>query len=179
MNKRVVYTRGGKVEFLIPASLEEIQRLVSAGVLPPPDGQQPEDQITEDQAMQLIADKDVPPSASNVVIVDMTDLPSKADGFFDAWERDLTPGPNVISVNMPKARAIHAGRLGEAQGVEIARLKVEERRERLKGNTAQANAHAAIATALEALDLNQLATRIATAPNSVALSAVWPAQLPR
>ncbi len=79
---------------------------------------------------------------------------------------------------MPKARNIHAERMGAAQAAEIARLKVEERKERLKSNTAKADAHAATITALEALDLNVLATQIAAAPNPTALSAIWPADVP-
>ncbi len=80
---------------------------------------------------------------------------------------------------MPKARDIHADRMGVAHAAEIARLKIEERRERLKGNTSQADAHAATVTALEALNLNALATQIANAPNPTALSAIWPANVPR
>ncbi len=178
MNKRIVYSRpGGAVEFLIPTSLEEVQRFVSIGLLPPPDGKLAAQakEITEDQAMQLLADKDVPFNALNVVIVDMTDLPSKADGFFNAWQ--LSGG--AVSINMPKAREIHAGRIARAHVKEIAHLKVEERKERLKSNTTKADAHAATTTALEALDLNVLATQIASAPNPAALSEVWPAQVPR
>ena len=84
-----------------------------------------------------------------------------------------------IAVNMSSARDIHAGRMARAQATEIARLKVEERVERLKGSTAQANVHAAMITALEALNLNVLATRIAAASNPTALSAIWPANVPR
>ncbi len=84
-----------------------------------------------------------------------------------------------IVVNMPAARGIHAGRIAVAQAAEIARLKVEERKERLSSNTAKADAHAATVTALEALDLNVLAMQIAAAPNPTALSAIWPAQVPR
>ena len=84
-----------------------------------------------------------------------------------------------IVVNMPAARSVHAGRVAVAQAAEIARLKVEERAERLKSNTAKANAHAATITALEALDLNVLATQIGAAPNATALSAIWPVNVPR
>ncbi len=108
------------------------------------------------------------------VVVDQTDIP--ADRIFrNAWRRS---GGTVL-VDMPLARDIHAGRIATAQVAEIARLKVEERKERLKGNMVKANAHAATVTALEALDLNVLAMQIANAPNPIALSAIWPANIPR
>ena len=69
--------------------------------------------------------------------------------------------------------------IAAAQAAEIARLKVEERKERLSSNTAQADSHAATITALEALDLNVLATQIAAVPNATALSAIWPVNVPR
>lgn len=103
-----------------------------------------------------------------------SDIPSFI-AFKDAWRDD---GIN-ITINMPTAREIHAEHLANAQAAEIARLNVEERRERLKANIAQANQHAADQTALEALDLNVLATQIQTAPNPTALAAVWPAKVPR
>ena len=84
-----------------------------------------------------------------------------------------------IVVDMPAARGIHADHMANAQVAEIARLRVEERKERLKGNTTQADTHAATVVALEALDLNALATQIAAAPNPTALSAIWPANVPR
>ena len=80
---------------------------------------------------------------------------------------------------MPLAREIHAGRIARAQVAEIARLKVEERKERLKGKTTQADAHAATIIALEALDLNVLATQISAAPNPTALNSIWPVGVPR
>ncbi len=99
--------------------------------------------------------------------------------FRNAWERDLSPAPNAVTVNMPKARTTHAERIATAHAAEIALLEVAERQERLKGNTAQADSHAATMTALGALDLGALAAQIAAAPNATALNAIWPAQLPR
>ena len=107
------------------------------------------------------------------IVADTTLLADR--NFRVAWRRS----GSVVSVDMSLARDIHAGRIATAQVAEIARLKVEERKERLKGNTAQADAHAATVTALEALDLNVLAAQIANAPNPTALSAIWPANVPR
>ena len=103
-----------------------------------------------------------------------SDIPSLA-AFKDGWRDD---GVN-ITIDMPTARETHADHIAIAQAAEIARLKVEERKERLKSNTAQADDHAATVIALEALDLNVLATQIAAAPNTTALDAIWPAQVPR
>ena len=95
--------------------------------------------------------------------------------FRDAWQH----GGTSIDVDMPKARAIHAEKIAVAQTAEIARLKPEERKERLMGNTAQANQHAADTTALEALNLGALATQIQNAATPNALKAIWPAKVPK
>lgn len=97
--------------------------------------------------------------------------------FRNAWT-DALAGPQ-IDVDLMKARAIHVERIVGAQASEIARLQVSERRERLLGNAAKGAAHAANRAALEALDLNTLATRIQAAPNPTALASVWPALIPR
>ncbi len=101
------------------------------------------------------------------------DIPN--DFFQDAW-RD---NGQTLSTDMAKARDIHSERMATAQAAEIARLKVEERKERLKNNRSQANRHSAAVKALEVLDINVLAKQIRNAPNPTALSAIWPAQLPR
>ena len=80
---------------------------------------------------------------------------------------------------MPQAREIHIEHILLAQNKEITRLKVEERRERLKNNTAKASDHAATIIALEALDFNVLATQIVNASSPTALSAVWPVLISR
>ena len=129
----------------------------------------------EDAARQHILDNLVPvqnPTAT-ARIEDVTFPPDKQ--FRKAWRAQ----PGIIVEDMPVSREVHAERIAVAQVVEIARLKVEERKERIKGNTAQADTHAATVTALEVLDLNVLATQIAAAPNPAALKAIWPAQLPR
>ena len=130
--------------------------------------------LTEEAAMQFLVDKDVQADATDVAIVDETSLPSTRE-FRNAWETVS----GAIEVNMPKARDIHGERMAVAHANEIAVLKVEERKERLKGNTAKADAHAATGTALEALDLNVLATRIGNANNPTALSAIWPSDVPK
>ncbi len=107
------------------------------------------------------------------------DIPSEQRPDNRAFRNALMDDGTKIAVDMPKARSIHAENIAIAQVAEIGRLKVEERKERLKNNTAKADAHAATLAALEALDLNILATQIINAPNTTALSAVWPVQIPR
>ena len=130
---------------------------------------------TEDEFVARIRAKDVPSDAANIEVMEFASLPSSRE-FRNAWEK---PGFGAPTVNMPKARGIHAERIAVAQAAALARLKVEERKERLSSNTAKADEHAATITALEALDLNVLATQIANAPNPTALSAIWPANVPR
>ena len=131
--------------------------------------------MTEDEAIATIQSKVVPGAATNVEVMEQALVPADRT-FRNAWVKPAV-GPPVV--DMPKARDIHAERMAVAQADEIARLKVEERKERLKGNTAQADTHAATVTALEALDLNALATQIGNAPNPTALKAIWPANVPR
>ncbi len=128
----------------------------------------------DDAAAQHIIDNLMPADALNIQVLDDPAFPTDKT-FRDAWEVSGA----TISVNMPKAREIHAERIAVAQAAEIARLKVEERKERLKGNTSQGDTHVADIVALEALDLNVLATQIANAPNPAALKAVWTALIPR
>ncbi len=154
---RIVFTRpDGGVSVVIPAP----EFLAQFGTLA--------------EGMAAVQARSVPPSAADIQIIDSSAVLSDRT-FRNAWRQS----GGVFSTDMPLAREIHAERMAVAQAAEIARLKIEERKERLKGNTAQADSHAATVTALEALDLNVLATQIAAAPNPTALSAIWPAQVPR
>ena len=128
---------------------------------------------TGDIPFSAVLIKDVPDDATDITVVDDTTLIEGRE-FRNAWRQS----GGVISVDMPLARDIHAERMGAAHVAEIARLKVEERKERLKSNTTKANDHAATAVALEALNLNTLATQISNAPNPTALKAIWPAKVP-
>ncbi len=159
--KRIVYSHpGGGVAVVCPAP-NYIAQLMAEGK-------------TEDEAIADVQAKDVPFDATNIEVIEIALLPNRE--FRDAWEK---MGIGTPVVNMPTAREIHAERIAIAQAAEIARLKVEERKERLKSNTTQADNHAATITALEALDLNVLATQIAAAANPTALSAIWPVLIPR
>lgn len=128
--------------------------------------------LSEDEAVARIAAKDMPAGSTGVRVVDFEGLPADK-AFFEAWEDDGA----TVRVNMTKARAIHAGRLAKVLDTEIRRLKVEESKERINGNTAKADAHAAVVLELEDYDL--LATQVANAVTPESLSEVWPAKVPR
>lgn len=160
--KRIVYSRpDGGISVVCPAP-GRIAELMAEG-------------MTEDAAIVAIQAKSVPADAINIEVMERALIPVSRE-FRNAWQK---PGLGAPVINMVKAREIHAERIAVAQAAEIARLKIEERKERLKGNTAQADAHAATVTTLEALNLNALASQIAVTPTPEALKAVWPAKVPR
>ncbi len=130
---------------------------------------------TEDEHFERLVSGPNRKGGSRVAVIEDTDLPIGHSDFKAARRWDGVK----VTVDMPTAREIHAESIAVVQAAEIARLKIEERSERLKSNTTQADSHAATITALEALDLNVLATQIAAAPNPTALSAIWPADVPR
>ena len=154
---RIIFTRpDGGVSVVVPAP----EFLVRFGTLA--------------KGMAAVQSQSVPLGAADIQIIDSGNVPSDRT-FRNAWRQS----GGVFSTDMPLAREIHAGRIARAQVAEIARLKVEERKERLKGKTTQADAHAATIIALEALDLNVLATQISAAPNPTALNSIWPVGVPR
>lgn len=131
--------------------------------------------MTEAQALASIQASAMPDNATNVEVMDRALIPALRE-FRNAWER-LGTGPPTI--NMPKARDIHAAKMAVAVVAEIALLRGQERKQRLRGNTSQADQHAANVSALESLDLGLLASRMQSAPTPAALSAVWPTAVPR
>lgn len=157
MSERIIYTRpDGGVSVVVPMQ-EFLARFPSAGA-----------------GMLAVKARSVPLDATDVKMVEADDVPSDRT-FRNAWRQS----GGVFSTDMPAAREIHAECIERCHTAEIERLKVTKRRERIKGNTTQADAHVATQTALEALDLNALATRIGNAPNPTALKAIWPANVPR
>jgi len=129
---------------------------------------------TQAEGMDALRERVVPPDATDVQIMDPAAVPADRT-FRDAWRQS----GGVFSTDMAVARVIHADRIATAHASEIARLKREEPKERLRGNAGQANERAARVAALEALDLNFLADRISRAPNLKALNEIWPADVPR
>lgn len=159
MAKVLVYTRAdGGVTISHPL----------IGLDDPPD-------FTEDDAIER-ARNDIPPDASDIEVVEKITLPTDRV-FRNAWTRTVGGGP--VSLDLPKARDVHRGRIAGAIDLEIARLAIEERKLRLEGNATAADAAAADKASIEALNLATLATQIGAAANITALKAVWPAKVPK
>ncbi len=144
------------------ARIMRTYKLGPGGIVLPDDPDAPD---AQDVIAKWHPDDQAQVSAVREIVED--DIPAFSI-FKDAW-RDTGA---EIEIDMPTARLAHAERIAHAQTTEIARLKVAERASRLTGNTTQAEAQAATVVALEALDLNVLATRIAKAPNPTALKAI-------
>ena len=154
---RVVYTRpGGPVSIINPAP-EFVARFQ-----------------TEMEALNALV-ADVPLGASNVEIIDKVALPNDR-WFREAWVQ--LPGGGPIEIDMPKARVIQAEKIQAARRPEIDRLRNEEDKARLQGQTANANQHAADRASLEAMNFAAVAASIAGAANPTALKAIWPVGLP-
>lgn len=155
--KRIIYTRpDGGVSIINPAP-EFVNKFE-----------------TEDEAMVTIQTKDVPSDASDVQIVDKTAILTDRS-FRNAWRQ--TAG--IISVNMPKARSIHAARLAAALLAESRRLEASETEARIAGRTADADKAASDVVAVGAISLTGLAAQVQAATTPTALVAIWPALVPR
>jgi len=171
--KRIVYRRSDGIVEIVSPGLSRMAALMAEG--------KTEDEaiaIVQANAFSKLSDRGFGPP-EDFEILEAAAIPETQPGnreFRDALEK---PGMGPPVVNMPKARDIHGGRIASSQANEIARLKVEERKERLKGSTTQADQHAADIIALEALDLSTLATRIQAAAMPQALTAIWPVKVPR
>jgi len=159
--KRIVYTRpDGGVSVIVPAPnhfRELITRLKR-----------------EDKAMEDVKTKVVPPDATNVETTDANNIPSDRS-FRDAWERDTSPAPESVKVNMPKARSIHMDRIRTARDAKLKDLDLAYMQADELGDAASKKAIVAEKQALRDLpqtfDLNA-----ATTPED--LKALWPSILP-
>ena len=170
--KRIVFRRSDGVVEIVNPNQFRMAELMAEG--------KTEDQalvVIQTNAFSKLSERGFGP-AEDAEIMEAADIPQTQGSreFRNALEK---PGMGVPVVNMTKAREIHADKIAVAQANEIARLKVEERKERLKANTVKADQHAADLIALEALDLNPLAIQIANAATPQALSAIWPAKVTR
>jgi hypothetical protein len=128
----------------------------------------------EAAAMAFLLTKDVPPGSTDVNVVTDGAIPTDRT-FRGAWEQ--TAGS--ITVDMPKARAVHAVSMAQAKVAESARLELAEEELILLSKTGEAAQAAADKAAVDGLNLATLATQMAAAPNPTALKAIWPAELPR
>lgn len=123
MEKRIVYTReDGGMSVVIPVGLttEFIEFAETTAiknieerklVLSEAEVASQVQQIVEEMKkawLQKIIETDIPESATNIKIVDVSSIPSDRT-FRGAWEKGDAVEP--VKVNMPKARTIHMGRI--------------------------------------------------------------------
>ena len=83
----------------------------------------------DEQFIERIRQKDVPKDATNVRIVEDSEVPADRT-FRNAWKADLT-------VDMPKAREIHRERLRQIRAPLLAELDAEYMRADEAGNLAE------------------------------------------
>lgn len=157
--KVIVYRRpGGGVNVVNPAP-KHIADLMAGG-------------ITEDEALAVLQAKAVPPGSTNIKIMEQALLPSRE--FRDAWEK-IGLGP--ISIDMPKARIIHTGKINRAKNIAVIKLQQRADKAALEGRATDATQASNDKAAVEGLDLTAIATLVANAQNPAALSAIWPVEL--
>lgn len=120
----------------------------------------------ENHALDHLLYFDVPKDASNVHVMLVIDLP-KDHTFRDAWKLD----GNRVSIDMPKSREIHRGRLREARASKLAALDVEYQR---ADETGDANRKRDVAARKQALRDVTADPRIEAAKTPEELKAVWP-----
>lgn len=158
--KVIVYSRpDGRVSVVNPAP-RHIAELMAGG-------------ITEDEAIASVQAKDVPLDATNVEIMEQSLILTSRE-FRNAWEKS---GAGVPTINMPKARIIHAKKIIAAKDRAIIVLQRRADEATIEGRAADATQTANDKTAIEGLNLATIATRIAGAANPTALSAIWPTEL--
>jgi hypothetical protein len=102
--------------------------------------------------------------------VEITDVPT-ARSFRNAWGITGTD----VSVDMPKARVIHMGRIRGARDVELVKTDAEYVAADSRGNPTERNAVIAKKLALRDLPAN---TDLERFTDAAALDAFWPTQLP-
>lgn len=104
----------------------------------------------------------------NPVVIESTDLPGDRD-FRNAWVKSGVS----VSVDMPKARVIHMGRIREVRDSELKRLDQESLKNMESGssNTAVSNSKQRLRDIPQNFDLSAFKT-------PQALKAAWPVGLP-
>ena len=170
-----VYTLRGVARIMRTYAMGSRGRAIT---LDPADADIPEI-IPAPDAAELIANpaKWHPDEAAEVTStreISESDIPSDTT-FKDAWQDDGTS----ITVDMPKARAIHAVRIAQARNNKSAQLGLKEAELRLRGKATEADKAAGDRAVVDGADLGALGTQIAAAPNPTALKAVWPARVPK
>jgi hypothetical protein len=152
--RRVIYTRpDGGISVLAPAA-----------------GARLADE-SEDDFVQRIILKDVPADATDVRVIDASEVP-KDRTFRNAWRQQA----NELAVDMPKARAIHMDRIRRARQSELERLDLEWMRAMGRKDQPAADVFEAKRERLRNIPQTFDLTGAATPEE---LGALWPADLPR
>lgn len=122
--------------------------------------------LTDAEAYEVMADKDVPQDCSGVDVIDT--LPPR--WFRDAWRRSLNGGP--IEVDMPAARMIHAKNLINQRKRIITKIEEQTELDKMTGQECR------LLTCVERLRGIDLSNVICNAQTPEALQQVqWPQEL--
>lgn len=157
--KRIVYTRPDGGVSVVTPDPNYIAGLMAQG-------------MTEEEAVADVRARDVPVGSTNVEVMEAASLPGRE--FRNAWEK-LGAGPPTV--NMPKAKKIHAGKITRTKEQAVTALQTRADKATLEGRTADAAKAANDKAAVEGLNLTTTAAQIAGAANPTALSAIWPVEL--
>lgn len=131
--------------------------------------------LTDAEAYELVADKDVPSDWTARELVDAATLRHDNDRWFrDAWRRSRNGGP--IDVDMPTARRIQAQRIVEAKSAALASLG-EQGEISLIADGGDMGELSMIER-IRSLDLVALSRRVRAARHPAELKTVWPQDLP-
>jgi len=157
MNKRIFYLDNGKPRLVIPAPSNRQFKTHR--------------EETDDEFIDRIRRKDVPTTATDVQIVDVSELPEETVTawpiFFTAWR----PVDGQIVIDMPKARNVWRDKIRDARKPLLDALDIEYQHADERGDAEEKQAIAARKQALRDAPTNP---RIEAAVTIKALKDVWP-----
>lgn len=126
--------------------------------------------MTLDEYIDFIKDRDICSSCTNIVVCDHTEVPTDRT-FRDAWEQDAN---KAVKVNMPKARIIHMDRIRQERNEKLKKVSVSDEKPVPEIETIFVNERKAELEKLrdipQTFDLEQFTT-------PEALKAAWPDEL--
>ena len=128
---------------------------------------------TAAQFLARVRAKSVPAGARDVIICDAADLPADLE-YRDAWRRDKTAAPNIVAVDLTRAKAIDMHKLRVARDGALQALDGPWMRAHAGGNTVEAERIEAERRALRDLPA---AFEAASPASPSELRALWPAEL--
>lgn len=177
MTKLITFTKDGNVAVCLPAPNARLVTTENGPValeksgaikrLPPDDIPWAE---TEDEFVARIRAKDIPDDATNVTIVEDTDLPSRK--FRNAWKQNAEGKPTV---DMPKARDLHMDKIRVVRNEELQKEDINFQRA-LEAD--DASVKTAVATKKQTLRDLPATFDLSGASTDDELDALWPSELP-